>query len=181
MSHIKAILAQIVLILLLVNSSQAAGIFDTSIQDISRDEAKKLGAKLTDDVIYLGDIILYPTEAGKFAIGGDLWPDGTLIYEFSPDLEDSEKQAFRDACNAWTLSSSSIICRERTTEADYVFVVEHDGTGCGGTVANPTKASCSVLGKKRGGGRQDLEIHETQWTGKPSSETRNRPCLRPYS
>ncbi len=159
MSHIKAILTQIVLILLVANSLQAAAIFDPASPEITVDEARSLGAKTADNLMYLGDIILYPTEEGKFAIGGDLWPDGTLVYEFSSGLEDVEEQSFRDACNGWTLSSSPIICRERTTESNYVLVSEHDGSGCGGDSVN---VSCSALGMV--GGSQDLKIYKNHWS-----------------
>jgi hypothetical protein len=158
MSHMKAILTQIVLILLLATSLQAAAIFDPASPEITADEARSLGAKQADNLMYLGDIILYPKNVDTFAIGGQLWPNGTLIYQFSPDLEDSKKQAFLDACQAWTLSSSSLICQERTTETNFVLIVEHDGSGCGGDAKN---VSCSALGMV--GGSQDLEVYQGHW------------------
>jgi hypothetical protein len=158
MSHIKAILTQIVLILLLANSLQAAAIFDSTSPEITADKARSLGAKLADSLMYLGDLILYPKKGDTFAIGGQLWPNGTLIYQFSPDLEDSKKQAFQDACQAWTLNSSSLICQERTTETNFVLIVEHDGSGCGGDAKN---VSCSALGMV--GGSQDLEVYQDHW------------------
>ena len=158
MSHIKAVLTQIVLILLVATSLQAAAIFDSTSPEITADEARSLGAKLADNLMYVGDIILYPQKADTFAIGGQLWPNGTLIYQFSQDLEDSEKQAFLDACQAWTLSSSSVICQERTTETNFVLISEHDGSGCGGDAQN---VSCSALGMV--GGSQDLEVYQDHW------------------
>ena len=158
MSHIKAILTQIGLILLVANSLQAAAIFDPASPEITVDEARSLGAKTADNLMYLGDIILYPNNVDRYAIGGQLWPNGTLIYQFSPDLEDSKKQAFLDACQAWTLNSSSVICQERTTETNFVFVGEHDGSGCGGDAED---VSCSALGMV--GGSQDLEIYQDHW------------------
>ena len=158
MSFFKLLVPQFAFILLLVNSLQAAALFDPASPEITAGQARNLGAKSANKLMYLGDIILYPKEGDRFAIGGDFWPNGTVIYQFSPELEDSEKQAFHDACQAWTMNSSSIVCQERTTEADFVLVVEHDGSGCGGDAKN---ISCSALG--RVGGSQFLEVYQDHW------------------
>ena len=109
--------------------------------------------------MYLGDIILYPKDGDRFAVGGALWPNGTLVYQFSPELTHSEKQAFQDACQAWTLKASSVVCQERTTEFNFVSVVKHDGGGCGGDAKN---VSCSALGMV--GGSQRLEVYQGHWS-----------------
>ena len=158
LSPLRALFFQIVLLLLFVNSLQAAAIFDPAGSTITGGEARSLGAKKGHQLLYLGDIILYPKDDNRFAIGGELWLNGTLMYQFSPELEDSKKQAFQDACQAWTLSSSSVVCQERTTEANFVLVVEHDGSGCGGDAEN---VSCSALGMV--GGSQNLEIYREHW------------------
>jgi len=158
-TYLQVVFFQIVVILLLANSLQAAAIFEPSSPEISGEEAKKLGAKLADDIMYLGDIILYPTGVDKYAIGGVLWPGGTLVYDFSHGLDPSKEQAFRDACKDWTLNASGIVCQQRTTEADFVLISEHDGSGCGGDAAN---VSCSALGMI--GGSQNLEVFEDHWT-----------------
>ena len=158
MNYIKAIFTQTFLILLVANSLQAAAIFDPTSPEITAGEARSLGAKSADNLMYLGDVILYPNNVDTYAIGGQLWPNGTLIYQFSPDLEDSKKQAFLDACQEWTLKSSSVICQERTSEPNFVLVGEHDGSGCGGDAQN---VSCSALGMV--GGSQDLEVYQDHW------------------
>ena len=163
LSTLRALFFQIVLLLFLANSLQAAAIFDPLASTITGGEARSLGAKKDQQLLYLGDIILYPTDDNRFAIGGGLWPNGTLIYQFSPELEESKKQAFQDACLAWTLNSSSVVCQERTTESNFVLVVEHDGSGCGGEAEN---VSCSALGMV--GGSQNLEVYQDHWASSHS-------------
>ncbi|MCK1666153.1 M12 family metallopeptidase [Bradyrhizobium sp. 153] len=119
-------------------------------------------ARVGNDV-HFGDMIFKAKQPGNTtlgAIGGALWPNGILVYAFDAALTDPTKRnAFISACNAWSVNTT-IICRLRTNEVNYVLVREHTGDGCfppSTTVA----ISCSFVGMV--GKVQNLSVHVAHW------------------
>ena len=106
----------------------------------------------------LGDILFKRGGKKLFGAGKNFWNDGTLVYQFASDISESRRVLFRAACDGWTIGTP-VTCKERTNEANHVFVTDHNGDDCDGPWI-----SCSELGQV--GGRQSLAVYTGHWNNR---------------
>jgi hypothetical protein len=91
-----------------------------------------------------GDIILVANQRNGLIDERYRWPNKTLIYEFSPNINDTDKQIIISALGQYTANTCIQHREKRDSDDDYIYVT------------NLNEGCWSYVGRL--GGRQDLNL-----------------------
>ncbi len=143
-------------LLLMVSAVEGATSLPDHDKPLSDADIQQLGGIVVGNEFFLGDQVFPLDQLRMAGLKRNLWPNGVLIYEFSPNVTDYQRSRFVAACTAWT-QATPVICEARSGQPDYVWVE----TRTPGDTLCPGSASCATVGKAKR--RQRYAINPNHW------------------